>query len=264
MNYNNSLNNRDRLISISKLFTSFDNNIIHSDLCLNISSGSILALVGGSGSGKTTLLRVIIMLTKPISGSIKIFGQEVIGISEEHAFLIRKRIGVLFQRGALFSNLTVSDNISFPLEENTKLSKKQIKEIVNLKIAMSGLPINTGNKLPRELSGGMVKRAALARALALDPEILFLDEPTAGLDPVSAGKFDDLILILKESLGLTVVMITHDLDTMWYVTDQVAFIAEKRIIGCAPIRDLVNINHPQIYDYFHGIRGLAAENRCAE
>jgi phospholipid/cholesterol/gamma-HCH transport system ATP-binding protein len=243
------------------LYTGFGEISVHERLDLNIQQGKVVALIGGSGSGKTTLLRTIIMLVQPVSGSIRLFGQEITGISDAAAFNLRRRFGVLFQRGALFSSLTVRENIVLPLREHTLLSSHQIIEIADLKIALAGLPADVGDKWPLELSGGMLKRVALARALALDPTLLFLDEPTAGLDPVSAGAFDELIIQLKESLRLTVVMVTHDLDTLWQITDMVAFLAEKRVIYYAPMQELVKIEHPLIRDYFKGPRGLTAENR---
>lgn len=252
------------VIAIRNLCNGFGSVIIHQHLDLDIHRGEVVALVGGSGSGKTTLLRSIIMLLQPISGSIKLFGQEIIGINEQAAFQLRRRFGMLFQQGALFSSLTVRENVGVPLREHTSLSIKDIAEIADLKIALAGLPADAGSKLPRELSGGMLKRAALARALALDPALLFLDEPTAGLDPVSAGAFDELVSQLKKSLGLTVVMVTHDLDTLWQTTDRVAFLGEKRVIGYAPMAELTHSEHPLIQAYFEGPRGRAAENRRVE
>lgn len=252
------------VIEVDQLSTGFGKVIIHENLNLAIRGGEVVALVGGSGSGKTTLLRAIIMLLQPLAGSIKMFGQEVVGISEAAAFQLRRRFGMLFQQGALFSSLTVRENVAVPLREHTPLKATQITEIADLKIALAGLPADAGDKLPRELSGGMLKRAALARALALDPALLFLDEPTAGLDPVSAGAFDQLVVQLKESLGLTVVMITHDLDTLWETTDRVAFLGEKRVIGYAPMHELTQSEHPLIQAYFEGPRGRAAEDRRAE
>jgi phospholipid/cholesterol/gamma-HCH transport system ATP-binding protein len=250
------------VIQIRGLRTGFGPAIVHDHLDLEVRRGEVVALAGGSGSGKTTLLRAIIMLLRPLAGSIELFGQEIVGIGDRAAFRLRRRFGMLFQQGALFSSLTVRENVAVPLREHTPLSARHIAEIADLKIALAGLPADAGAKLPRELSGGMLKRAALARALALDPALLFLDEPTAGLDPVSAGAFDALVVQLKESLGLTVVMVTHDLDTLWQATDRVAFLGEKRVIGYAPMRELTRSGHPLIRAYFEGPRGRAAENRA--
>ncbi|HAS52206.1 MAG TPA: ABC transporter ATP-binding protein [Gammaproteobacteria bacterium] len=252
----------DTVIVVRDLQTRFGVTIIHDHLDFTVQRGEIVALVGGSGSGKTTLLRAIILLLQPTAGSIQLFGQEIIGISGSAAFRLRRRFGMLFQQGALFSSLTVRENVATPLREHTRLSTRQMMDIADLKIALAGLPAETGNKLPRELSGGMLKRAALARALALDPALLFLDEPTAGLDPVSAGAFDELVVQLKESLGLTVVMVTHDLDTLWQATDRVAFLGERRVIGYAPMQELTRSEHPLIRAYFAGPRGRAAQEQA--
>ena len=254
----------DAVIVVRGLRTQFGATVIHENLDLDIRRGEIVALVGGSGSGKTTLLRAIIMLLKPAAGSIELFGQEIVGIGETTAFRLRRRFGMLFQQGALFSSLTERENVAVPLREHTRLSARRIADIADLKIALAGLPADAGNKLPRELSGGMLKRAALARALALDPALLFLDEPTAGLDPVSAGAFDELVAQLKESLGLTVVMVTHDLDTLWSATDRVAFLGEQRVIGYAPMRELTQAEHPLIRAYFEGPRGRAAREQACK
>jgi phospholipid/cholesterol/gamma-HCH transport system ATP-binding protein len=219
----------------------------------------VVALVGGSGSGKTTLLRAIIMLLKPAAGSIKLFSQEIIGISDDAAFRLRSRFGMLFQKGALFGGLTVKENVALPLQEHTRLPKKTIDDIAVLKIALAGLPEHAVDKYPNELSGGMLKRAALARALALDPDVLFLDEPTAGLDPVSAQALDDLVIQLKESLGLTVVMVTHDLDTLWRTTDRIAFLGERRVLAYGSMSELMSAEHTLIKQYFRGPRGRIAQ-----
>ncbi len=250
------------VITVRDLRTRFGDVVIHDHLDLDIRRGEVVALVGGSGSGKTTLLRTIIMLLKPAAGSIHLFGQNIVGIGDGAAFRLRRRFGMLFQQGALFSSLTVRDNVATPLREHTRLSPRRIAEIADLKIALAGLPAVAGAKLPRELSGGMLKRAALARALALDPDLLFLDEPTAGLDPISAGAFDELVVQLKESLHLTVVMVTHDLDTLWSAADRVAFLGEQRVIGYAPMRELTRAEHPLIQAYFGGPRGRAAQEQA--
>lgn len=251
----------ESVIAVRELRTQFGATVIHDRLDLDIQRGEIVALVGGSGSGKTTLLRAIIMLLQPVAGSIHLFGQEIVGIGQSAAFRLRRRFGMLFQQGALFSSLTVRENVGIPLREHTRLPARRIAEIADLKIALAGLPADAGDKLPRQLSGGMLKRAALARALALDPALLFLDEPTAGLDPVSAGAFDELVVQLKHSLGLTVVMVTHDLDTLWSATDRVAFLGEQRVIGYAPMRELTQAQHPLIRAYFEGPRGRAAREQ---
>lgn len=258
------VNPADVVIAVRGLRTRFGATVIHENLDLDIRRGEIVALVGGSGSGKTTLLRAIIMLLQPVTGSIELFGEEVVGIGEATAFRLRRRFGMLFQQGALFSSLTVRENVAAPLREHTRLPARRIMDIADLKIALAGLPADAGNKLPRELSGGMLKRAALARALALDPALLFLDEPTAGLDPVSAGAFDELVVQLKESLGLTVVMVTHDLDTLWSATDRVAFLGEQRVIGYAPMRELTQAEHPLIRAYFEGPRGRTAREQACK
>jgi phospholipid/cholesterol/gamma-HCH transport system ATP-binding protein len=245
------------IIEINQLYTQFGSLMIHEALELTIQKGEIIALIGGSGTGKTTLLREIILLEKPKSGSIRVFGQEILELSE--AIWLRRRCGVMFQHGALFSSLTVAENIAVPLKEHTELSQRMIDEIVAYKIAIVGLPAHAGINYPSQLSGGMVKRAALARALALDPEILFLDEPTAGLDPIGAGALDDLILQLQNLLGLTIVMVTHDLDSLWKVTDRIAVLADKKVIAAKPIHELVNLRHPWLEAYFHGARGRAAQ-----
>lgn len=251
----------ETVIAVRELRTQFGATVVHDGLHLAVQRGEIVALVGGSGSGKTTLLRAIIMLLQPVAGSIHLFGQEIVGIGQSAAFRLRRRFGMLFQQGALFSSLTVRENVGIPLREHTRLPARRIAEIADLKIALAGLPADAGDKLPRQLSGGMLKRAALARALALDPALLFLDEPTAGLDPVSAGAFDELVVQLKHSLGLTVVMVTHDLDTLWSATDRVAFLGEQRVIGYAPMRELTQAEHPLIRAYFEGPRGRAARGQ---
>lgn len=246
------------VIEVRGLRTQFGAAVIHEDLDLSVRRGEVVALVGGSGSGKTTLLREIIMLAAPAAGSIHLFGHDVVGISRRKAVLLSRRFGVLFQRGALFTSLTIRENVAVPLLEHTGLSRRRINEIADLKIALAGLPEDAAAKFPAELSGGMIKRAGLARALALDPELLFLDEPSSGLDPVSANALDELILQLKESLKLTVMLVTHDLDSLWRVTDRVAFLGERRVIDCDSIAHLATSEHPLIKEYFSGPRGRTA------
>lgn len=248
------------VLSISDLKNQYDGLVIHEHLDMTVQRGEIVALVGGSGSGKTTLIRAIIMLLRPAAGSVRLFGQELIGIGERQAQLLRRRFGMLFQQGALFGGLTVKENVGVPLAEHTSLSAAEIGELAELKVALAGLPGHAIDKYPSELSGGMLKRAALARALALDPELLLLDEPTAGLDPVAAAAFDDLLIQLRDSLGLTVVMVTHDLDSMWRTTDQVAFLGERRVLECLPMAHLVRAEHPLIKAYFQGPRARAAQH----
>lgn len=249
----------ETIIEISNLRTQFDALIIHEGLNLKIQRREIIALIGDSGSGKSTLMREIILLEKPAAGSIKVLGLDVLNINEKQCLWLRRRCGVMFQQGALFSSLTVAENVAVPLREHTRLSKRLINEIVAFKIALVGLPASAREKYPAQLSGGMIKRAAVARALALDPEIVFLDEPTAGLDPIAAFALDELIVQLKESLGLTIIIITHDLDTLWAVTDRVAVLADKRIFAVTSIHELTQLDHPWVRNYFHGPRGRAAQ-----
>jgi len=206
------------------------------------------------------LLRSIIGLNRPAAGSVKVFGQEVTQLGDRERSLIEQRCGVLFQNGALFSSLTVAENVMVPLREHHNLPLALMQRLAALKIALAGLPAEAGAKFPSELSGGMVKRAALARALALDPEILFLDEPTAGLDPIGAAAFDQLILTLRESLGLTVFLITHDLDTLYTICDRVAVIAQKRVLIADTLDKVERFDEPWVHDYFQGPRGRAAES----
>ncbi|MBU1691740.1 MAG: ATP-binding cassette domain-containing protein [Gammaproteobacteria bacterium] len=245
-------------IEISHLYTRFGNAVVHEDVNLIVQRGEIFALAGSSGCGKSTLLREIIQLQQPVSGSIKVFGHEVQGMSVDQATIMRRRLGVMFERGALFSALTVAENVGIPLREHTDLSSELIDEIAAIKIALVGLPESAGAKFPAELSGGMRKRAALARAIALDPELLILDEPTAGLDPLSASSLDELVRHLKELLGLTILMITHDLDLLWGVADRVAILGEGHVLGEGTMQELSKSDHPMVREYFYGPRGRAA------
>ena len=249
---------REAVVSIADLCTSFGGAAVHDHVNLEILEGEVFAIAGSSGCGKSTLLREIIMLQQPDSGSIRVFGNEVTGLDQESALALRKRWGMMFERSALFSSLNVLENVGLPLREHTSLDPVMIDEIASIKIALAGLPSSAARKFPSELSGGMRKRAALARALALDPELLFLDEPTAGLDPLSASGFDDLVLHLKQTLKLTMVIVTHDLDQLWHVADRVAFMGEGKVVGVGSMLELSKSGHPLIREYFYGPRGRAA------
>jgi phospholipid/cholesterol/gamma-HCH transport system ATP-binding protein len=250
--------NDDVIIRVRDLKTQFGDQVIHEHLDLDIHSGEVLGIVGGSGTGKSVLLRTILGLNRPVAGSIEIFGKlrSEMTPAEEHA--VERRWGVLFQDGALFSSLTVTQNIQVPLKEHLNLPPHLMNEIAALKIALVGLPAEAGPKFPAELSGGMRKRAGLARALALEPEIVFLDEPTAGLDPIGASAFDELIKNLQATLGLTVFMVTHDLDSLYAICDRIAVLADKRVIVTGPISEMLKQEQPWIKEYFHGPRGRAA------
>ena len=239
--------------------------VVHDNLDLDVRTGEILGVVGGSGTGKSVLMRSIIGLQTPDAGDIQVFGEPTIGREETEAVEIRKRWGVLFQGGALFSTLTVAENVEVPLREfYPELKQGLLDEIAAYKVVMTGLPADAGPKFPAELSGGMKKRAGLARALALDPELLFLDEPTAGLDPIGAAAFDELIHGLSRTLGLTVFLITHDLDTLYAICDRVAVLADKKVIAVGTIDELLALDHPWIQEYFRGPRGRAAVASAAE
>jgi phospholipid/cholesterol/gamma-HCH transport system ATP-binding protein len=248
------------VISIRGLRTQFGQTIIHDGVDLDVVAGEVMGIVGASGTGKSVLMRAIIGLLKPTAGSISLFGRDTATMSPAERNAVERRYGVLFQNGALFSSLTVAQNVMVPLKEHTDMSPSLMAEIAAYKIAMSGLPHDACAKYPSELSGGMRKRAGLARALAMDPDILFLDEPTAGLDPIGAAAFDDLIGDLQRTLGLTVVMVTHDLDSLYAICDRVAVLVDKHaIIGT--IEALTENKHPWIHDYFHGPRSRAATAR---
>ena len=249
------------VISIRNVRTVFGEHVVHDGIDLDVFHGEVLALVGGSGSGKSTLLREMIMLQTPAAGSIKLFGSEVIGLSEHAAQQLRRRIGVLFQQGALFSGLTVQENVAIPLREHTRLDDAVIDSLARLKIIQAGLEPEAASLYPSELSGGMTKRAALARAMALDPEVLFLDEPTSGLDPTSAGLFDELVLKLKDMLGLTVVMVTHDLDSLWEVADRVAVLGDGTLRGVDSMQALAASTDPHVREYFEGPRARRVQER---
>lgn len=246
------------IIKVRGLRNAFGAQVIHDKLDLDVRKGEVLGVVGGSGTGKSVLLRTIIGLNPPKHGSIEVCGVNIGAASEAARQSVERRWGVLFQSGALFSSLTVAQNIEVPLKEHHKMSGALLREIAMLKIRLVGLPDNAADKLPSELSGGMKKRAGLARALALDPEIVFLDEPTAGLDPIGAAAFDQLIQKLQRALGLTVFMVTHDLDSLVAICDRIAVLAEKRVLAVGPITELLDNPHPWIQEYFHGPRARAA------
>ncbi|MGN6376339.1 MAG: ABC transporter ATP-binding protein [Sphingomonas sp.] len=247
------------IIHVEGLKTSFGDQVIHENLDLDVRRGEILGVVGGSGTGKSVLMRAIVGLQTPDEGEITVFGEPTIGRDETEQVDIRRRWGVLFQGGALFSTLTVAENVQVPLREfYPNLDPVLLDEIAAYKVVMTGLPPEAGPKYPAELSGGMKKRAGLARALAMDPELLFLDEPTAGLDPIGAAAFDELTRSLQKTLGLTVFLITHDLDTLYAICDRVAVLADKRVIGVGTIDELLSMDHPWIQEYFNGPRGRAA------
>lgn len=245
-------------ISLENITNSFGRQTVHKGLSLQVRKGEVIGIIGGSGTGKSVLLRTIIGLRRPQKGTVRVMGVDIFNSPASQLEEARKNWGVLFQDGALFSSLTVSENIQVPLKRFASLPQKTMNEIAALKIAMSGLPTSAGSKLPNELSGGMRKRAGLARALALDPAILLLDEPTAGLDPLGAADFDSLIKTLSKSLGLTVFLVTHDIDTLYAVCDRVAVLAEKRIYAIGTIDELLEVDHKWIQDYFTGPRGRSA------
>lgn len=252
----------DTVIDIRGLNTRFGSAVVHEDVNLAVHRGEIFALVGASGCGKSTLLRETLVLQRPLSGSIRVFGREVVGLSDQDALPLRRRWGVMFERGALFSSLTVKENVGMVLREHTSLGKRLIDELAALKIALTGLPPDAASKYPSELSGGMRKRAALARALALDPELLLLDEPTAGLDPLSASGIDELVRQLRDALGLTIMMVTHDLDLLWRAADRVAVLGDAHVLGTGSMHELAGSAHPQIREYFYGPRGRAAREQA--
>jgi phospholipid/cholesterol/gamma-HCH transport system ATP-binding protein len=247
------------VIRVRGLVNRFGAETVHDGVDLDVLGGEVLGVVGGSGSGKSVLLRTIVGLNRPVEGRVEVFGRDILGMSDRQRREIENRWGVLFQDGALFSSLTVAQNIEVPIKEYHEMPLHLMDEISAVKVGMVGLPEDAGEKYPSQLSGGMRKRAGLARALALDPEIVFLDEPTAGLDPIAAGAFDELIRDLKASLGLTVFMVTHDLDSLFAICDRVAVLVDKKIrIGT--LEQLLEDDHPWIHSYFHGPRGRAAQH----
>jgi phospholipid/cholesterol/gamma-HCH transport system ATP-binding protein len=251
---------KDIVLEVKGLRNSFGEAVIHDGLDLEVKRGEIIGVVGGSGTGKSVMMRSIIGLQEPDGGEVRVFGEPMLDRDDAQLQPIRKRWGILFQGAALFSTLTVAENVQVPLREfYPRLSERLLDEIAAYKIVMVGLAPDAGPKYPAELSGGMRKRAGIARALALDPELLFLDEPTAGLDPIGAAAFDQLIVDLRDQLGLTVFLITHDLDTLYTICDRVAVLADKKVIAVGTIPELLDLDHEWIQEYFRGPRGRAAE-----
>ena len=249
----------DIVIRVRGLKNNFGEQLVHDGVDLDVRRGEILGVVGGSGTGKSVLMRSIIGLQEPAAGEVEEFGESTVGGGDLESESIRRRWGVLFQGGALFSTLTVAENVQVPLQEfYPHLDPALLDEIAAYKVVMTGLPPDAGPKYPAELSGGMKKRAGLARALALDPELLFLDEPTAGLDPIGAAAFDELTKSLQKTLGLTVFLITHDLDSLYAICDRVAVLADRKVIAVGTIEELIALDHPWIEEYFKGPRGRAA------
>jgi len=252
-----------KVIDIEGLVTEIGGRVLHDHINLGVEAGEILAVVGGSGSGKSMLMRAIIGLLAPKDGTIRVFGENIAELDENALRKIQLRWGVLFQEGALYSAQTVAENIQTPLREYTRMSEQLMTEVAAMKLAMVGLPEDTARKMPSQLSGGMRKRAGLARALALDPELLLLDEPTAGLDPISAAQIDRLVCELHKSLNLTVFMVTHDIDTLRASADRVAVLVDKKL-RCGTIEELSRDGDPWIHEYFDGARGHAAMASAGE
>ena len=251
------------LIDVSHVSTLFGKAVVHADVSLSVQQGEVFAIAGGNGSGKSTLLREIVGLLAPSSGSIRLFGVDSRELEEYGGRSFYRRFGVMFQHSALFSSYTLAENVAVPLREYTAMSPRMIREIVAVKITMVGLPPDSATKYPSELSGGMRRRAALARAIVMDPELLFLDEPTAGLDPMIAAGFDDLVLSLKSLLRMTVVMVTHDLDSLWRIANRVAVLGNGKVLGIGTMQELLQSDDPVIHEYFHGPRGRSAKEQAA-
>jgi phospholipid/cholesterol/gamma-HCH transport system ATP-binding protein len=248
------------IIRVRGLVNRFGDQVVHQGLDLDVRRGEIIGIVGGSGSGKSVLMRSIIGLRRPQGGSVEVLGVDALSDDPEDELYVERNTGVLFQDGALFSSLTVGENVQVPLKEHFPDLPESLRyELALLKVKLAGLPADAIEKLPSQLSGGMRKRAALARALALDPPLVFLDEPTAGLDPIGAAAFDHLIRSLQQALGLTVFLITHDLDTLYAICDRVAVLAEKRILAVGPVAELEQLGHEWVQSYFNGPRGRAAQ-----
>ena len=251
------------VLRMSKVCTRFGSHVVHQDVNLEVLRGEVFAIVGGSGSGKTVLLREMVMLQRPTSGTIEMLGADITALTEEESLALRKRWGVMFQHGGLFSSLTVRENVGLPLREHSTLDDELIDAIADWKLSLVGLAADAGLKFPDELSGGMLKRASLSRAIALDPELLFLDEPTSGLDPASAAGVDELIRRMHTLFGLTIVLVTHDLDLLWQVCDRVAVLGEARVLATGSMEELSHLDHPIIRGYFDDPRARKARQRAA-
>lgn len=245
-------------IQVRGLKTAYGSHVVHENLDLDVKRGEVMGVIGPSGCGKSVLLRAIVGLKLPAAGEVEVLGQDVLALQERDQGALQRLWGIMFQDGALFSNLTVRENVMAPMKEHTDLPLSLMKELAEQKIRMAGLETWTGRKYPSDLSGGMRKRAALARAMVLDPPILFLDEPTAGLDPITAAGFDGLIRDLQETLGLTVFLVTHDVDTLAVTCDRIAVLNEKRVLAVGTMDELRQVDHPWIQDYFGGPRGRGA------
>jgi phospholipid/cholesterol/gamma-HCH transport system ATP-binding protein len=252
------------VVEMRKICTRFGSQTVHTDLDLDVRRGEILAIAGGSGTGKSVLLREMILLQRPTSGTIKLFGEDISALTDAQSHRLRQRWGVLFQHGGLFSALTVRENVGLPLREHSALDDKTIDGIAEWKLSLTGLPPGTGLKMPNQLSGGMLKRASLARAIALDPELLFLDEPTTGLDPTSSAGVDELILRTHALYGLTIVMVTHDLDLLWAVSDRVAVLGEGRVLAVGSMDELSDHTHPIIQSYFVDQRAIISKSKISK
>ena len=247
------------IIRVRDIINRFGAQTVHDGVSFDVHAGEVFGVVGGSGSGKSVLLKTLLGLRRPDAGTVEIEGRDITSMSDAELRQVKRRYGVTFQHGALFTSLTVTENIILPVVESLALSESTLQSLAELRLRMVGLPVDTGAKYPAQLSGGMIKRVALARALALDPALLFLDEPTAGLDPIAAAAFDELVLYLRRTLGLTVVMVTHDLDTLARTCDRVAVLVDRQVI-VDTLEGIVRNDHPWIREYFHGARGRMIRN----
>ena len=248
----------EAVIQVRGLRNQFGSHVVHDNLDLDVYKGDILGVVGGSGTGKSVLLRSIVGLVTPTAGEVSVFGKTLQRLREKEREVVERQMGVLFQQGALYSSLTVKENIAFPLIEQLGMSRSEAEDLALMKLFLVGLAAVAADKYPSELSGGMIKRAALARSLALDTAILFLDEPTAGLDPIGAAKFDELIKTLRDALGLTIFLVTHDMDTLYTACDKIAVLSDKKVLISAPIEEVKKVDNDWIQEYFNGPRGRAA------